>query len=269
MTTILSVATEWYPRKGGISTFNRHLCIHLAKIHKVYCLVPTFSDDEQIDATQHGVYLIKSAGLRAPDQSDLNDYKESLPHHEPIDIMVGHDRITGPAVRDIHRDIYPKAKNILFIHMSPEEIEYHKPEQKDVDHYAKAQERRQFQAELALASSLIVPVGPKLFKEFQTIMAGFPEKPPLFQFNPGLFKNADQINYTPEALIPEALMMGRLEDFSLKGVDIAYKAMVKVYDNWDGTFIKPKMVLRGSPSGSGEALNSLLGKLASSNLVPK
>lgn len=272
MNRILCIATEWLPKKGGLSTFNRKLCITLAKNNRVYCYLPEFGQEEYQDASNNGVNLLKPKYIAGMDAWNCMNNKPILLENDNIDILIGHDRITGPIMEALRNNYYSGATTIFFIHTSPSEIELYKPEQLDIDHAAKAEEREKIQKDLAKNSSLIVAVGPKLFHEVKTYMAGVSRKPPIVRFDPGLFENSDKINYEFESTIPEALMMGRLEDFHLKGVDIVFKAMDKVYNEWhvevNNTILKPRLILRGSPIGSDKALRSKLNELVpSSKLV--
>ena len=71
----LVVATEWGSAHGGLSTFNRQLCTHLAAAGvRVSCLVLEASDDDRKDAAAKGVALVE-----APRMSGASDV-ERLSH---------------------------------------------------------------------------------------------------------------------------------------------------------------------------------------------
>ncbi len=266
MSTILCCATEWFSKKGGLSTFNRNLCVYLAKQHKVYCYLPTFDEEEKLHAQRFGVILIKpriSPGV----PSEICIYnKPKLPANDTIDILIGHDRITGPNMALLHNEFFPNTKSILFIHMNPSEIEWYKPEKLDSDPAGIGEDREKLQKELAKSSSLIVTVGPKLFTDANRYMAGF-DHPPIVRFDPGLFEDPGKINYDFSWPNPEALVMGRLEDSYLKGVDIALKAMTAVFGKWPtmlaGSMGKPNLILRGCVPGKAKKFREDLDSLVS------
>ena len=68
--TFLVINDEWSSVHGGISTFNRHLCIALAKCgHRVVCFIPEAKDIEIDQAKKYGVEIVaasKSPGLTVP-----------------------------------------------------------------------------------------------------------------------------------------------------------------------------------------------------------
>jgi hypothetical protein len=84
----LAIGSEWFSRRGGVSTLNRGLCMALATAgHEVFCLVPTVRDAEREEARAHGVTL-----LEAPQAIGLSDEARlSLPvAMEPPDVVIGH-----------------------------------------------------------------------------------------------------------------------------------------------------------------------------------
>jgi hypothetical protein len=59
--TVMSVATEWFSSKGGLSTFNRRLCVALAAAGApVICMVPAASREEDEHARVRNVRLVRS-----------------------------------------------------------------------------------------------------------------------------------------------------------------------------------------------------------------
>ena len=271
MSTILCIATEWFSRNGGLSTFNRLLCIHLAKQHKVYCYLPTFDEEEYKHAQSLGVILIKPRKFPGLTSEVCMVNKPKLPATATIDILIGHDRKTGPIMEVLQSEFYPAAKSILFIHVNPSEIEWFKPEKKDADPAREGEEREIIHKDLGRKSSLIVAVGPKLYNDVNTYMAGI-DHPPVIRFDPGLYLPVEQISYSFSWPNPESLVMGRLEDFHLKGVDIAFKAMTKVYEQWSQDLIdrfgKPNLILRGSVQGKAIELSEKLNGLAPLSRTP-
>lgn len=250
---ILCIATEWFSKKGGLSTFNRMLSIALVKCgYKVVCYLPSYSHEELIHAQENGVTLLKAtltAGL--DEMASLTNKPIFAEVFEP-GIIIGHDRFTGPQAERLRSNFYPNAKTILFIHTAPGEIEWFKPDST----MQKTEERERIQKDLAKNADLVVAVGPRLKHEVASLLAGLEKQPPLFQFNPGLYGPVENVDVNiSKSTIPEALMMGRIEDFELKGVDLALTAMDAVLSQWDvidatsKLNLKPRLIIRGVEQG--------------------
>ena len=62
---ILLINTEWFPRNGGISTFNAKLARALAVRHKVACYLPKASAEEVMEAAQNNILLIIAKPLES------------------------------------------------------------------------------------------------------------------------------------------------------------------------------------------------------------
>ena len=102
------------------------------------------------------------------------------------DVVIGHDRITGAASVTLARDHYLGSKRVLFIHTSPEEIEWHKEPREDSTSAERAAERKREQLDLAAGASLVVAVGPRLSDEFGTDLLGAANPAPIIEMTPGL-----------------------------------------------------------------------------------
>lgn len=266
MRNILCVGTEWFSKNGGLSTFNRILCESLARRSRVFCYVPDFSQDEADDAKEKNVILVKPKKIAGISGISSLSNRPLLSHDAQIDVIVGHDRITGPFMQAIADNYFKKSIKVLFIHTAPGELEWLKPERTHNNVAERAEERETIQKDLAKDCSVVAAVGPKLFLEIQTSMAGLATRPDIIRFDPGLYKSANDIDYSSISPIPESLIIGRLDDFHLKGVDIAAKAMDVVNKEWttktNGIVFKPRLLIRGASIGSEgqmlEKLNSLL-----------
>ncbi|MBL0269432.1 MAG: glycosyltransferase family 4 protein [Chitinophagaceae bacterium] len=264
----LCIGTEWFPRKGGLSTFNRQLAITLASCgYEVHCYLPDFTEEEALDAKEKNVSLIKAKQSKG--QNDIERLSQK-PTDLDFDVIIGHDIVTGPAMADLKMNYYKDSKVILFIHTAPGEIEWLKPEQEIESVAGKAETKENKQKELALNADWVAAVGPHLFFETQSLLSGATSNNNLIQFNPGLFKPIDQINFDFTTLTPEALLVGRIEDYTLKGVDIAVRSMHNVYTKWDiktnGYLVKPKLIIRGLTVGTDDQLIKKLKEIESSNL---
>jgi glycosyltransferase involved in cell wall biosynthesis len=152
----------------------------------------------------------------------------------------------------------PGSKRVLFIHTSPEEIEWHKEPREDSTSAARAEERKREQLGLAEGCDLVVAVGPRLTAEFGTDLQGAGTRVPIMDLTPGL----PECPGTAAATLPlsiRCVVLGRVEDYQLKGLDLAAKAFGRVVANWrQGA--PPKLIVRGAPVGTDAALRSRLGE---------
>ena len=140
---LLVVATEWDSRHGGLSTFNRDLCAALAGAGaRVVCYVPEASAEEKRRASEVNVEIVDALKMPGTKHTALLFQPPVLPVGFVPDVVVGHDRITGAASVALARSHYSGSKRLLFIHTSPEEIEWHKESREDSTSAARAAERK-------------------------------------------------------------------------------------------------------------------------------
>ena len=249
---VLVVATEWASAHGGLSTLNRDLCRALAAAGaQVYCTVPAASEKEIAAASEAGVTL-----LRAPEVPGLPALsrlyrRPRLPDGVTPDLIIGHGRITGPAAECLQSDFYPNAMRFHFVHMAPDEIEWHKPGQ-GVDAGTRAEERTELEPRLGAPADRLVAVGPRLHNRFRTELSGTGAPPPL-RLDPG-FDMVDTSPRTPPQGHPaKILFIGRIEDAALKGVDLAARACGLVCRRRERHKLPPiELVVRGAPAGTAD-----------------
>ncbi|MDX6695598.1 MAG: hypothetical protein QOF02_3201 [Blastocatellia bacterium] len=254
---LLLVATEWDSRHGGLSTFNRDLCAALADSGaRVVCYVPEASAEEKQRASRVNVEIVEAREMPGTKGKALLVHPPVLPAEFVPDVVIGHDRITGAASVALVKYHYSGSKRVLFIHTSPEEIEWHKDPREDSTSAARAAERKREQLGLAEGCGLIVAVGPHLAAEFGTDLHGAGNPAPVMELTPGLPECFNNV----EAQIPptiRCLILGRVEDYQLKGLDLAAKAFSRVVANWkQGN--PPKLVVRGAPVGTDAVLKQRL-----------
>lgn len=255
---ILLIATEWFSQHGGISTFNRELCISLARIGQhVVCLVPTASEEEKDAAIKSGITLITAPATTATDTTIALLRRPQLPEGFVPSIVIGHGRITGPFAEAQVADNFREAQRVHFVHMIPSEIEWYKGN----DRAAKtAEERERLELTLCRNASIVAAVGPRIFRETATLVHGLISPPTVYRFDPGI-----SIDLRLESIPPgiQCLVLGRAEDIELKGLDIAAKALAGLPHPDPRPFESaPALIVRGAPEGTGDKLRSTLIQIA-------
>ena len=169
--TFLVANDEWFSGHGGISTFNRHLCIALAKCgHRVVCFIPVANDFEIEQAKKYGVEIARASklpGLTVPQLLAIGPNGNISP---PPDVVIGHDQVTGAEALALARERF-KCPYLHFIHSSPDELEPMKLAAGGVD-YLKASKKTQLQNSISLESDAVLAVGPYLHRYMRTALVG-------------------------------------------------------------------------------------------------
>lgn len=255
---VVAVASEWGSGHGGLSTFNRMLCIAWGSARpsdRVYCLVPQASPQEIEEAKQKRVTLIV-----ASDEHGLVDVQrlaQPLPSEIDPDVLIGHGRATGPAASALASHA-PGRKSIHFYHVDPEEIEWFKDHRVGGDPAYKADERMHSDLALANTASVAVAVGPRLARVFGNGL--HLRRVGVHSFEPGLLGSSHE-NGPPPGI--DVLLLGRAEDYRLKGFDIAARAFAAL--NLSRIKSPPRLVIRGVPVGASIDLHNKLKSSAGSH----
>jgi glycosyltransferase involved in cell wall biosynthesis/tetratricopeptide (TPR) repeat protein/transcriptional regulator with XRE-family HTH domain len=251
---ILAVATEWMSGHGGLSTLNRNLCIALARAGaEVYCTVPVASAQEQAQARDHGVILVQA--LAAPDRSEREALmrKPRLPGGVVPDIIIGHGRVTGPEAQAVAEDHYPAARRFHVIHVDPDEVEWWKPDRTN-DAALTAEARTEIEMELARDAAQVVAVGPRLYHRLCRDLAAYPEAPAPLRLDPGFDEIEAPERNPPPGNPLQVLMIGRLEDWRVKGVDLASQAIGLAIELRGPDQAEIELLIRGVPDGEGASM---------------
>ena len=248
MKHFLFLADEWSSSKGGMSTINRELAKHLAKLPdvKVTFLVPpgSISPSERETAKSLGVSLVDRAGRGYVGFSDhilLCFLPEDL---GDVDFVIGHGRQLGPQAQPI-RDA-KKCKWVHFVHVAAEDIGMFK----GISEY---EPKHDTELALCRAADLVVSIGSKLAEDYEGKLRL--EGKDVHAFHPGLFEDFKQL---PQARDPKnrhfiIVMFGRgaLEDFDLKGYELVANAVADL-----GEIYKLKFV--GAEKGKEEEVKNRL-----------
>lgn len=224
---ILAIDTDWVSVHGGLTTFNRRLCVALAEAGaEVYCLVANSSAQDRDRAAEQKVRLLQA---RRNDDDTVREALMRRPRGFPADVVpdlvIGHGRITGRIAECQKEDHYPSAARLHFIHMSPEETEWFKPDLTDVG--LGTEIRGKLERQLAIGADLAFAVGPKLHDDFGPQLRGSGVK--LRQVDPG-FDDAPAHCGPPPTGTSIVLVSGRLHDEHVKGLDTALRAAGQAHD---------------------------------------
>lgn len=225
----LILGTEWASGNGGLSTFNRKLCIALAELgHEVILYLSSAPESshadenaDAADAAKCGVVLVRTPGKwRDVVPPEIMNLKPEF--------VVGHDRHSGGDAQMLQHVFFPNARSILFIHTDPA-IEMFKGDDPKVQG-RKKEEREGIQRGLMKNADVVVGVGPRLYTHCAKIVDGFEEltQPVLVEFIPGFDAREERPlleERNGKKIKHRALLIGRAEDAFLKGLDIFQAAI--------------------------------------------
>ncbi|MGI5167900.1 glycosyltransferase [Spirillospora sp. CA-253888] len=266
---VLVVATEWKSKHGGLSTFNRQLCKALAaEGAKVFCMVLDATPEEVADAAALNVTLRWSEPVPGAEGLSSLFRRPDLEGLTP-DLVIGHARITGPAAFVQATDHFPGARRLHFVHMAPDEIEWHKLGREEDD---AAETRTRIETMLGRTAHRVVAVGPRLHDRFRGYLTDHDDPDPL-RIDPGFDLEDARERRHPNGSPLKILLVGRTEDSALKGVDLAAKAAGKVAEWRLKANKRPvELVVRGIPADKAAEQREQLRKWADNpglNIVPR
>ena len=217
------LADEWHSLKGGLSTFNRELAIHLAgrSDTQVTLLVPhgACGEEEKAAAAEDSVTIIEAKKCVA-----CSPLVELFfpPRNLGIDVVIGHGAKLGhPAqiIRETH-----ECKWIQVVHTAPDKLGMYKGYSGAI---TQSEEKNQLEVSLCEIADLVTAVGPKLKGFYSNRLRSYKKEQNVVQFTPGIMKDLTDVELSLEENDEfQVLMFGRGddEDFELKGYDIAAEA---------------------------------------------
>ena len=228
---VLFLASEWGSSEGGLSTTNRELAINTAQ-HSgvdVTIFVPQCNDEDKKAALGHKIKLVEAR--RQPGVEKLQ-WLFFLPDDLHIDVVVGHGIMLGPQANAIKKA--RKCKWVQVVHTVPEELGMYKT--------LGADEKHKTEVELCQLADFVVSIGPKLNEAFRCYLSSCKNAEMFFNFTPGIFSEFSEVKQVSEREGKfRVLLFGRgdEEDFSVKGFDIAAKAVASLENT--------KLVFVGAP----------------------
>ena len=245
--TLLSI--EWGSTKGGLSTINRELAIQLAKHEnlEVCMYLSEFSDKDQKEASDCRIILLKAD--KKPGYDDPIDWLASVPRDHQMDIVIGHAIHLGKQVPHL-KESHPECKWIQVVHTDPEELAMFKTYPCPI---AKGGKKHDAERELCERADQVVAIGPKL----ADTSSRYCESEKILVITPGIFSTFSHIKQdTKERKEFHVLVFGRgdIEDFQVKGYDIAAQAVANLKDEEHPV----KLVFVGAPTGKEEQITEML-----------
>ena len=240
---ILMLASEWGSINGGLSTVNRELAINMAKCPgvQVTFFVPQCNEQDKEAARKHKIDLVTAKKVPGMDELIWLCFP---PRDMPIDVVVGHGMKLGPQASIIKKS--HNCKWCQFVHTAPEELSIHKEYPNAI---ARGEKKNETEVELCELADFVVTIGPKLYEAFYSYLSSCKNKETVFNFTPGIFSEfSEVVQVLDRGGNFRVLIFGRgdAEDFSLKGLDIAAKAVAEL-DNI-------RLIFVGAPSGKEEEI---------------
>jgi glycosyltransferase involved in cell wall biosynthesis len=269
MYTLISFATAWGSKHGGINSFNTDFLEHFFYAYsqqvQVICIVAQATPEDVTKAEEVGVTLI-SLGLTddkdKPNTAHVPLAIEKLQKvvYEPAKtICLGHDSITGAIAIGVAQRI--AAQSALIHHMSYDRYE------SLAENSRKARQKSNEQKELFIQADVAIAIGPLLRNALNDLVE---HKRPTFMLVPGL---AD-LNPMQPASQFTAFMSGRFDESTDKlkqgylgigGVSLAHKNATLTQPNSILTK-KPKLIVFGADESIENDLKGFSGTIASGQI---
>ena len=229
---------------------NRTLAINLAQHAnvEVTILAPEFacSEEDKRAAESHKI-SISEAQCR-PGFSDPLVWLCFPPRGLDIQVVIGHGAKLGKQAQIIRESHC--CKWVQVVHTEPEELAMHKNYPSAI---AKGEGKNRAEVDLCKLADVVVAVGPKLKEAYSSKLRSSHQD--IVQFIPGSFAELSDIEHaTQESAIFKVLTIGRgdFEDLSIKGYDIAAKAIVELQDS------SYRLIFVGAPDGKQDEVAEIL-----------
>ena len=239
------LASEWSSSMGGLSTINRNLAMLLATNRRidVTLLVPEFSccEEDKRTAGRHNIAIREAQSRPGYDRLDWLSF---APKDLAIDIVLGHGAKLGKQAQVIRESHGCKWAQV--VHTAPEELGMFKNYPRAI---AKGEEKNRAEVDLCKLADLVVAVGPKLMEAYSSYLRFCKKHQDIIQLTPSIFYEFTMVEQAAcDGDKFKVLTFGRgdSEDFSLKGYDIAAKAVVELNDS------SYCLVFVGAPDGKQE-----------------
>ena len=225
---ITLLASEWKTSAGGLSTLNRELAIHLAQIQnvRISLLVPEGScnDEDKREAKSLGISILdarKCVGI------EPLLWLSKPPDDHKIDVIVGHGVKLGRQIQFITKHAqFQNCKWVHVVHTASEDLSKYKGYSSAI---SRGETKHCDEVDLCKCADLVVPVGPRLAKAYQSYLQECKRGEDFFELIPGPFER--EFGDLPAKQKPKkenddfiVLLCGRGDEEDFQGYDIAVKA---------------------------------------------
>ena len=236
---VTMLSSEWKSTKGGLSTVSRELAIQCAKHPnvEVSVYIPKCSEEDKKIAASHNVQLMEAQELPG---YEAVDWLASVPENHAMDCVIGHGVHLGRQIPLIKRQNC-HCKWIQIVHTAPEELGMYKTY---ADAISKDDDKLKTEVKLCNMADQVVAVGPKLADAFSCSLRRCQKE--VITLIPGIFTEFSEEKQATEKRGNFVVLVfghGDIEDFELKGYDIAAKAIAELND------MSCHLMFVGAPSG--------------------
>jgi glycosyltransferase involved in cell wall biosynthesis len=252
---VLLVCDEWTPRQGGISIVNRELASALARLgYPVMCLVAEATSGEVADAHRRGVRLVTAK--QTPCEPTMYLLPKAILGFRP-DVVVGHDRVSGPFAWTYVKEHFPHAALVHIVHTIPPESEPHK---RCDGAQLRIEEKERTTRKIAKDALVVAAVGPRVTRYVQSLVGDGYGGVRVLQLDPGIHVPDGANLHREVPPTPTVLLLGRAGEVRLKGLDIAAKALAQV--TVPAGRPSPVLFVRGAVPGECDRLRQRLAWMA-------
>ena len=225
---VVLLASEWGSKCGGLTTFNRELAIELAKHPdlKVSVCLPRCDQEEKNAAQSHNITLVQAT--RRPGFDDGTHWLSFPPKDLQMDFVIGQGVVLGRQAQIISEN--RQCKWIQFVHTDPEELGMFKDYP---DAISRGAQKHQDEVELCVMADFVVAVGSKVAEAYRSFLRFCEKDQKVLVLTPGIFSeflSVPQSKQDGSKCRVLAFGRGDAEDFSLKGFDIAARAVARLDD---------------------------------------
>ena len=246
---ITLVGGEWESSKGGLSTLNRELAKNLARQPEVEVtiLLPKYTELEKQEANESNVRLVTPEAMLVSDPI----MKLCFPPKDlDIDVVVGHGHELGVPAQIIAKQ--RNCKRVHIVHTASEELAMLKEGETVLP---EGEGKHRTEMYLCKEADVVVAIGPKLKETVSANLRWCGRDERVIDITPGIFSEFAELEQASQEREQfRILVFGcrNLEDFKLKGYDIAAQAIASLKDE---SYL---LQFVGAPKGNEEEVKNRL-----------
>ena len=219
------LSSEWRSSTDrDLSTINRELAIQFAKHSSIEVSVylPQCSEEDRNYAASHAVRLVVAETLPGMNPTDC---LMVVPDGHVMDCVVGHGVTLGKQVQVIRK--HHHCKWIQVVHTAPEEHVMYKS-------ISQGEQMQQTEVALCKKADQVVAIGSKLTDAYKRHLRCCQKEQNVLNLTPGIFSEFLNVKQATEERGTFSVMVigssDSLEDFILKGYDLAAQAIAELKD---------------------------------------